>query len=82
MLVAAALIALSRLMGPLLACGLMGLILLLLALLITARLRSRPVAPPPRALTPDELAFSIGFALANAAPVDSSNMAVVQVKAE
>jgi hypothetical protein len=42
----------------------MGLILLLLALLIAARLRSRPVAPPPRTLTPDELAFSIGFALA------------------
>jgi hypothetical protein len=64
MLVAAALIALSRLMGPLLACGLMGLILLLLALLIAARLRSRPVLPPPRTLTPDELAFSIGFAIA------------------
>lgn len=64
MLLAAALIALSRIMGPLLACGLIGLILLLLALLIAARLHSRPVAPPPRTLTPDELAFSIGFALA------------------
>ena len=57
MLVAAALIALSRLMGPLLACGIMGLTLLLLALLIATRLRSRPVAPTPRALSPDELAF-------------------------
>lgn len=63
LLLVAMLIALSRLIGPLAACGLMGLVLVLAAVLIAARLRPRPASPPPD-LTPDERAFSIGFALA------------------
>lgn len=68
LLLAAMLIALLRLMGPLAACGLMGLVLVLAAVLIVARLRPRPAPPPPEmtppGLTPDQHAFSIGFALA------------------
>lgn len=63
LLLAAVLIALSQLMGPLLAFGLMGFILLLLAVLIAVLPHARPVSPPPRALAPDELAFNFGFAL-------------------
>ena len=67
LLLAVAIMGLSRLTGPLVACGLMGVALVLLALLVTALRHKRPVlaAPPPAPpLAPDHLAFAIGFVLA------------------
>lgn len=67
LLLATAVMGLSRLTGPLLACGLVGLGLVLLALLVTTLRRQPPMAPPPLpvfAPTPDELAFTFGFVLA------------------
>ena len=66
LLLAAALMGLSRLMGPLLACSVLGFGLILLAVLITSLRRDRPLAvpPPAPAAPPDQIAFALGFVLA------------------
>lgn len=67
LLLATAVMGLSQLTGPLLACGLIGMGLVFLALLVTTLRRKRPElpAPPPApSLAPDHLAFALGFVLA------------------
>lgn len=64
-LLAAVLIGLSQLMGPLLACGLMGMVLVTVALLISTRRRNPLAATPPHPplAPPDQIAFAFGFVL-------------------
>lgn len=64
LLLAAALIGLSLLIGPLLACSVMGLVLVLLAVLIGSLQPKRPVQVTERTFAPDQLAFAVGFVLA------------------
>ena len=66
LLLAALVMGLSLLVGPILACGLMGAALVLLAFAITALRRNRPAEapiPPAPKDSPEQIAFSLGFAL-------------------
>lgn len=66
LLLATIVMGLSQLVGPILACGLMGSALVLLAFVITALRRTQPAeepTPPAAATTPDQIAFALGFAL-------------------
>lgn len=66
LMLATVVMELSRLIGPVLACGLLGLGFVLLALLITTLRRSRhaTLLPPlPAIPAPEQLAFALGFVL-------------------
>lgn len=69
LLMAAAVLGMSRLVGPILALALVGAVFLLAAAALWAGSRARRVQPrlaqaePKEAITEDEAAFAVGFAL-------------------